>query len=105
MQHYATFGTCITEALDYCAQRFQIDISAGRRAELMEASEWLPAFPDAAPALARLRAHLHDYTARDIDDLTWAINSTPSSTCRCSFLTVKIRRDLDHEEWKFLAHP
>jgi hypothetical protein len=23
MQHYATFGTCITEALDYCAQRFQ----------------------------------------------------------------------------------
>ena len=45
------------QALDYCAQRFQIDISAAGR--LMEASEWLPAFPDAAPALAMLRAAGH----------------------------------------------
>jgi 2-haloacid dehalogenase len=56
MQHYATFAACIAEALDYCAQRFRVDISGWRRAELMEAYEWLPAFADAAPALTRLRA-------------------------------------------------
>ena len=59
MQHYATFAACGAEALDYCAQRFQVDISKLRRSELMEASEWLPAFADAAPALTRLRAAGH----------------------------------------------
>jgi 2-haloacid dehalogenase len=59
MQHYAAFAACVAEALDYCAQRFRVDISGWRRAELMEASEWLPAFADAAPALTRLRAAGH----------------------------------------------
>ena len=31
---------------------------------------------EADPADGALLPH-HDYTARDIDDLTWAINSTP----------------------------
>jgi hypothetical protein len=28
------------------------------------------------------KTNLHDYTARDIDDLTWAINSTPPSASK-----------------------
>jgi 2-haloacid dehalogenase len=59
MQHYAPYATCIAEALDYCAQRFQADISQWRQAELLEAYEWLPPFADAAPALTRLRTAGH----------------------------------------------
>jgi 2-haloacid dehalogenase len=59
MQHYATFFVCIAEALDYCCERFQVDLSRQRRAELMEAYEWLPAFADAAPGLTKLRAAGH----------------------------------------------
>jgi 2-haloacid dehalogenase len=56
MQHYATFFVCIAEALDYCCERFQADLSRQRRAELMEAFEWLPAFADAEAGLTKLRA-------------------------------------------------
>lgn len=54
MQHYATFFVCIADALEYCCAHFRADLSPQRRAELMEAYEWLPAFADAAPGLARL---------------------------------------------------
>ncbi|MFO1127343.1 MAG: haloacid dehalogenase type II [Rhodospirillales bacterium] len=59
MQHYATFFVCIAEALEYCTRRFNADISVQRRAELMEAYEWLPAFADAEPGLTRMREAGH----------------------------------------------
>jgi 2-haloacid dehalogenase len=59
MQHYATFAVCTAEALDYCCERFRADLPRQRRAELMEAYEWLPAFADAEPGLTRLRAAGH----------------------------------------------
>ncbi len=59
MQHYATFFVCIAEALEFCAERFRVGMSPQRRAELMEAYEWLPAFADAERGLSRLRAAGH----------------------------------------------
>ncbi len=56
MQHYVTFAVCTAAALDYCCARFRADLSQQRRAELMEAYGRLPAFADAEPGLARLRA-------------------------------------------------
>lgn len=59
MKHYVPFSTCTAHALDYTANRFEIDLTEKNRAELLDVYKRLPAFPDARPALETLKAQGH----------------------------------------------
>jgi 2-haloacid dehalogenase len=59
MANYAPFTRCTEDALAFCCRQFGVDIGAERRAALMALYRRLPAFGDAAPALAAVRAAGH----------------------------------------------
>jgi 2-haloacid dehalogenase len=54
MRDYVEFGTCTAQALDHTAATMGVELTDTDREELLAAYGRLPAFPDAAPALAGL---------------------------------------------------
>jgi len=54
--HYADFWQVTEESLVFAAKALAIDLSAGRRDQLMQAYLALKAWPDVAPALKQLKA-------------------------------------------------
>lgn len=59
MQAYVPFAVCTAQALAYCCERLGVALPPERRQALLDAYASLPAFPDAASALQRLRAAGH----------------------------------------------
>jgi len=56
MRDYRDFPTCTCQALEFTDLRMRTSLSAAARAALMAKYLELPAYPDAQPALARLKA-------------------------------------------------
>ena len=56
MQNYQPFSVCTGQALDFTCARFGLGLDPAGRAALLDAYRTLPAFPEAAAALARIRA-------------------------------------------------
>jgi 2-haloacid dehalogenase len=56
MNKYRDFAVCTRQALDYACLYFQTPIAEADRKKLMERYLHLPAFPDAKPGLARMKA-------------------------------------------------
>jgi len=54
MQNYADFSVCTRQALDFCCQVLQVEISGTAKRELLEFYRSLPAFPDAQAGLRGL---------------------------------------------------
>lgn len=59
MRHYAPFDVCARQALEHAAREFGVALSETDRRSLFAKTRELPPFPDAAPALATLRAGGH----------------------------------------------
>lgn len=55
MQHYVDFGECGRQALDFVDTQMRTRLTSEQKKALLESQQQLPAFPDAIPALARLR--------------------------------------------------
>jgi 2-haloacid dehalogenase len=55
MQHYVDFGECGRQALDFVDTEMRTRLTSDQKKALLESQQQLPAFPDAIPALARLR--------------------------------------------------
>ncbi|HTW88415.1 MAG TPA: haloacid dehalogenase type II [Candidatus Binataceae bacterium] len=55
MGRYEPFSTCTRQALIYCSQVFGVPLSAQAERELLEQYQRLPAYPDARPALEKLK--------------------------------------------------
>jgi len=56
MQNYRDFSVCTRNALDFCCESLQVEMSAAERVSLLEAYRYLPAFADAEQGLVRLKA-------------------------------------------------
>ena len=56
MQNYRDFSVCTRNALDFCCEALQVEISAAERVNLLDAYRYLPAFADVEQGLARLKA-------------------------------------------------
>lgn len=56
MQNYRDFSVCTRQALDFTAAHFKVSLGDADAARLMDQYRHLPAYPDAAEALYRLRA-------------------------------------------------
>jgi 2-haloacid dehalogenase len=56
MHDYVDFGVCTAQALDHTAASFGTPLTDDDRDDLLATYRRLPAFPDVAPALARLAA-------------------------------------------------
>jgi 2-haloacid dehalogenase len=56
MQNYRDFSVCTSNALDFCCETLQVEMSNDKRAGLLEAYRYLPAFADAEQGLERLKA-------------------------------------------------
>ena len=56
MQNYRDFSVCTRNALDFCCESLQVEISVAERVSLLEAYRCLPAFADAEKGLERLKA-------------------------------------------------
>jgi len=56
MQNYADFSVCTRQALDFCCQALQVEITAADREDLLTSYRSLPAFADAQAGLANLQA-------------------------------------------------
>ncbi|MGB1092228.1 MAG: haloacid dehalogenase type II [Oceanobacter sp.] len=54
MQNYAPFSVVTEQALDFCIEQFQLDVTADTRASWLDAYHHLPAFDDARRALDKL---------------------------------------------------
>ena len=63
MNQYCDFETCTAQALRYCLEVFDVDLSEKEQAELMEKFSQLDAFPDVIPALGRLTEKGHKLVA------------------------------------------
>jgi 2-haloacid dehalogenase len=55
MQKYENFDVCTRQALDYAANSLKLHLQDEDRAALMAAYRRLPAFPDALPAIRKLK--------------------------------------------------
>jgi 2-haloacid dehalogenase len=55
MEYYADFGECSRQALDFVDLEMRTRLAPEERQALLDAQQRLPAFPDAATALAQLR--------------------------------------------------
>jgi 2-haloacid dehalogenase len=55
MQHYVDFGECGRQALDFVDTEMRTRLTSEQKKALLESQQQLPAFPDAIPALTRLR--------------------------------------------------
>ena len=55
MHSYEPFSTCTREALIYCSRALHVQLTAEAEGELLEQYKRLPAYPDAKPALEKLR--------------------------------------------------
>jgi len=55
MNKYADFSICTKQALEFCCLTFQIELSSGQKAALLEEYRVLPAFPDVQAGLQNLR--------------------------------------------------
>src|SRR2546421_12616995 len=56
MDRYADFWQVTQDALAYSARALQLDLTAEKHAQLMEAYETLHVFPDVTPGLRQLKA-------------------------------------------------
>ena len=63
MRQYASFDVCTAQALDYVVRALAVEIDAVEQARLLAHYRELPAFPDAIPAIARLKAAGHTVVA------------------------------------------
>ena len=63
MKEYQDFGVCTLQALRYCMQVFNIELSEEAQQQLMAEFSNLEAFPDVVPGLAALRAKGHTLAA------------------------------------------
>ncbi|MHB8644700.1 MAG: haloacid dehalogenase type II [Thermomicrobiales bacterium] len=59
MRQYASFDVCTDQALQYVIAALGVDVSAADQMRLLEQYRRLQAFPDALPAIARLKAAGH----------------------------------------------
>jgi 2-haloacid dehalogenase len=55
MQNYQNFAVCTRNALDYTCNFYRVSLSKEQKQELMDGYKTLPAFDDAANALAQLK--------------------------------------------------
>lgn len=55
MRHYEPFSTCTRQALIYCSRVFGVQLSDETKRELLEQYARLRAYPEAKPALEKLR--------------------------------------------------
>lgn len=56
MQNYADFGTCTSQALDYCCQYYNVALTQAQKNALLDCYKTLPAFADVREGLTSLRA-------------------------------------------------
>lgn len=63
MQQYQDFGICTLQALQYCMQVFQIELSESSQQQLMAQFSNLQAFPDVMPGLMKLKEQGHTLAA------------------------------------------
>ncbi|MEO6809253.1 MAG: haloacid dehalogenase type II [Isosphaeraceae bacterium] len=63
MRQYVPFDVCIRQALEHAAREFGVELSEADRQSLIVKTRELPPFPDAAPALAKLRDDGHELMA------------------------------------------
>lgn len=63
MGRYVSFDVCTAEALRYAVQSLGADVSAADQARLLEQYRQLAAFPDALPAIERLKTVGHTVVA------------------------------------------
>ncbi|MDG3440730.1 haloacid dehalogenase type II [Nitrospirillum amazonense] len=56
MQNYVPFSVCTAQALDHTCTLYKTPLRPDQRTALLDAYRTLPAFPDVADGLARLRA-------------------------------------------------
>lgn len=63
MRQYVSFDRCIYQALQYVISAFGVEISEAEQTRLRAQYQELPAFPDALPAIARLKAAGHTVVA------------------------------------------
>jgi len=59
MRRYASFDVCTDQALQYVIAALDVEMSAADQMRLLEQYRQLPPFPDAIPAIARLKAAGH----------------------------------------------
>jgi len=77
MQNYQDFSVCTRQALDFCCNTFQVEISAAERADLLESYRHLPAFSDVEPGLDRLKTggcRLYAFSNGKPDDVRNLLN-------------------------------
>lgn len=55
MQGYVSFVECTRQALDYCCQQYQLQLSDEQKKQLMDIYQILPAFADVVPMLQKLQ--------------------------------------------------
>lgn len=63
MEQYQDFSVCTRQALQYCLQQFNIELSPQAQQELLDRFSQLPAFSDVAPGLSALKAQGHHLVA------------------------------------------
>lgn len=56
MQNYRDFSVCTRDALGFCCEALQVEMGDDERSSLLQAYRTLPAFADAEPGLAQLKA-------------------------------------------------
>jgi 2-haloacid dehalogenase len=57
MQSYAPFSVCTRQALNYCCEVYQADLTGGQKEALLASYQVLPAFADVAAGLERLAGY------------------------------------------------
>ncbi|MGI8857643.1 MAG: haloacid dehalogenase type II [Thermomicrobiales bacterium] len=63
MRHHASFDVCTAQALRYVIQSLGLDVGEADQARLLAQYQELSAFPDAIPAIERLKAAGHTVAA------------------------------------------
>ncbi len=63
MKKYENFGVCTSQALEFAAETFGLELSEEEKASLIEEYQNLRAFPDVAPGLEKMKEHGHRLAA------------------------------------------
>ena len=63
MRSYEPFSTCTRQALIYCSKAFGVQISPQAERQLLEQYTRLPAYPDAKPAIEKLKLKVRKLVA------------------------------------------
>jgi 2-haloalkanoic acid dehalogenase, type II len=92
MQHYVDFGECGRQALDFVDTEMRARLTPKQKNTLLESQQQLPAFPDAAHALAQLQENRQLLVAFS-NGTTKAVNQILSAAQLASYFSQIVSVD------------